>query len=65
MPPPSKSMIANQRFGVGFWSAQDAVVFAIDEERRTRRKHHVSEHPIHGTRRIIFDVAPETREEAA
>jgi hypothetical protein len=58
-------MVANQRFGVGFWSAQDAVTFAIGEEQRTHRKHQVVEHPIHGTSRIVFDVAPEIREEAA
>lgn len=65
MPPPSKSMIANQRFGVGFWTAQDAVTFAIGEERRTRRKHQVVEHPIHGTKRVVFDVSPQIREEVA
>jgi hypothetical protein len=51
-------MIANQRFGVGFWTADDAVAFAVHEEHRTGIQHDVTEHPIHGTKRVIYDVAP-------
>lgn len=54
----NRAMTLNQRFGVGFWLAADAVAFADHETARTGIDHDVSNHPIHGTSRTVYDVAP-------
>jgi hypothetical protein len=61
----ARALALNQRFGVGFWLRSDADAFAIHEQHRTGIEHDVSEHPIHGTRRTVFDVAAKTERKAA
>lgn len=61
----NRAMTLNQRFGVGFWHKSDAEAFAGHETARLNYEHAVTEHPIHGTRVVVFDVAPRARQEIA